>query len=166
MADVQDLKSSLLYVLKFETATQAICIDRHSIRGATMTADTPCESPWKKEIRKLKEKILDLMARHQNRRRRSITCWGCEEPGHLRSNCPRDNKEDRSTKCWGCGGAGQIRNKCPRVNQKDPHRASVIESKIVCSLRKGSADGNVDAPKRRPCPQNSKYSSRARARES
>ncbi|GFW33576.1 uncharacterized protein TNCV_2211081 [Trichonephila clavipes] len=52
MADVQDLKSTLLYALKFEAATQASCIDHHFIRGARMTADASCESPWRKEIKK------------------------------------------------------------------------------------------------------------------
>ncbi|GFS48648.1 retrovirus-related Pol polyprotein from transposon 412 [Trichonephila clavipes] len=60
--------------------------------------------------------------------------------------------------CWGCGGAGHLRNNCPRVNQKDPHRANGIESKKVCSHQKGSADGNIEAPSRRPCTENSKYS--------
>ncbi|GFW52376.1 uncharacterized protein TNCV_4115801 [Trichonephila clavipes] len=108
MADVQDLKSALLYALKVEAATQASCIDRHSIRGARVTADAPCESPRRKEVKKLKEEIQDLIAQRQNRRRRSITCWGCGETGHLRSNCPRNDKENRSTKCWRYGGAGHL----------------------------------------------------------
>ncbi|GFS76808.1 uncharacterized protein TNCV_4424121 [Trichonephila clavipes] len=160
MVDFQDLKSALLHALKFEAATRASCIESHSIRRARVTADALCESLWRKEIRKLKEEIQDLVALRQNRRRRSITCRGCGKPGHLRSNCSRNNKEDRSTKCWGCGGAGHLRNNCSRVNQKDPHRASVIESKKACSHRKESADGNIDAPSRRSCPENSKYSLR------
>ncbi|GFX54166.1 retrovirus-related Pol polyprotein from transposon TNT 1-94 [Trichonephila clavipes] len=56
ITDFQDLKSAL----KFEVATQASCIDRHSIRGARVTADAPCESPWRKDIKKLKEEIQDL----------------------------------------------------------------------------------------------------------
>ncbi|GFV10940.1 retrovirus-related Pol polyprotein from transposon 412 [Trichonephila clavipes] len=99
-----------------------------------------------------------LVAQRQNRRKRSIRCCGWGEPQHLGSNCPRNDEEDRSTKYWGCGGAGHIRNNCPRVNQKDPHRASVMELKKECSHRKGSADGNIDAPPRRHFPENSKYS--------
>ncbi|GFT83229.1 uncharacterized protein TNCV_3425431 [Trichonephila clavipes] len=53
MADVQDLKSAL----KLEATTQASCTDRHSIRGARMTADASWESPWKMEIKKLKQEI-------------------------------------------------------------------------------------------------------------
>ncbi|GFV40060.1 uncharacterized protein TNCV_1459121 [Trichonephila clavipes] len=88
MADVQDHKSSLLYALKFDAANEASCRDRFSIREGRVTADEPCESRCIKEIEKLKEEIQDLMAQLQNRRRRSITCWGRGEPGHLRSNCP------------------------------------------------------------------------------
>ncbi|GFT08223.1 uncharacterized protein TNCV_3481671 [Trichonephila clavipes] len=50
MADVKDLKSTLLYALKVEAPIQASCIDRHSIREARVTADEPCESPCIKEI--------------------------------------------------------------------------------------------------------------------
>ncbi|GFX80096.1 uncharacterized protein TNCV_2107421 [Trichonephila clavipes] len=158
MADFKYRKSALLYALKVETAIQASCIDRHSIQEARVTADEPCESRCIKGIEKLKEEMQALIAERQNRRRRSITCWGCGESGHLRSNGPRNNKKDRSTKCWGCGGAGHLRNNCPRVNQKDPHRTNGIESKKVCSHQKGSADGNIEAPSRKPCTENSKYS--------
>ncbi|GFW20512.1 uncharacterized protein TNCV_4547791 [Trichonephila clavipes] len=144
MADVKDLKSALLYALKVEAATQASYIDRHSIQEARVTADEPCESRCMKKIEELKEEMQALKAQQQNRSRRSITCWGCGESGHLRSNCPRNNKEDRSTKYWGCGGEGHLRNNCPRVNQKNPHRANVIESKKVCSHQKGLAHGNIE----------------------
>ncbi|GFV98976.1 uncharacterized protein TNCV_3390391 [Trichonephila clavipes] len=76
MIDVQDLKSALLYALKLEVATQASRRDHNFIRRARVTADAPYESPWRKEIKKLKEEIQDLMAQLQNRRRRSITCCG------------------------------------------------------------------------------------------
>ncbi|GFV15316.1 uncharacterized protein TNCV_4833441 [Trichonephila clavipes] len=45
MADVQDLKSALLYALKLEAATQASRRGRQFIRGARVTLDAPCESP-------------------------------------------------------------------------------------------------------------------------
>ncbi|GFS55134.1 uncharacterized protein TNCV_204591 [Trichonephila clavipes] len=67
-----------------ETAIQASCIDRHSIQEARVTADEPCESRCIKGIEKLKEEMQALIAERQNRRRRSITCWGCGESGHLR----------------------------------------------------------------------------------
>ncbi|GFT39774.1 uncharacterized protein TNCV_4869421 [Trichonephila clavipes] len=56
MANLQDLKSAVLYALKMEVATQASCRDRHFIRGARVIADAPCESPC---IKKMKEEIQD-----------------------------------------------------------------------------------------------------------
>ncbi|GFY07282.1 uncharacterized protein TNCV_5084691 [Trichonephila clavipes] len=102
MAVFKDFKYALLYSLKIEAATQASCIDRHSIREARVMTDEPCESRCIKEIEKMKEEMQALISQRQNRRRGSITCWGCGESGHLRSNCPRNKKEDHSTKCWGC----------------------------------------------------------------
>ncbi|PRD20425.1 UNVERIFIED_CONTAM: hypothetical protein NCL1_54662 [Trichonephila clavipes] len=103
MAGFKDLKSALLYALKGEATNEASCRDSHSVRGAT---DVPCESPWWKEIEKLREEIQDLMAQRQDLKRRRITCWGCGGAGHLRSSCPRINKEDHNIKCWVCGRTG------------------------------------------------------------
>ncbi|GFY24088.1 uncharacterized protein TNCV_1011411 [Trichonephila clavipes] len=74
MAYVQDLKSALLYALKVEAANEANYSDSHSVRGARVTTDAPCESPWRKEIEKLRKEIQNLMAQRQNLRRRRITC--------------------------------------------------------------------------------------------
>ncbi|GFU23035.1 hypothetical protein TNCV_3514931 [Trichonephila clavipes] len=79
------------------------------------------------------------------------------EPGMEEVTAPGTIREDHSTWYWGCGGAGFLRNNYPGVNQKDPHRASVIESREVCSQRKGSADGTINGPSREPCPENSKH---------
>ncbi|GFU43590.1 uncharacterized protein TNCV_3728331 [Trichonephila clavipes] len=155
MADVQDLNPALLYALKVEAANEANCRDSHSIRGARVTTDAPCESPWRKEIEKQREEIQDLLAQHQNLRRRKITFWGCGGAGHLRSSYPRINKEDHNIKCWGCGRTGHVRSNYPRVNQEDPCRTSVTESKKVCSNRKGS-DENGDIRLKRPCSESSK----------
>ncbi|GFU59986.1 uncharacterized protein TNCV_3237721 [Trichonephila clavipes] len=140
MADVQDLKSALLYALKVEAANEASYSDSHSVRGARVTTDASCESLWRKEIEKLRKEI--------------ITCWGCGGAGHLRSSCPRINK-DHNIKCWGCGRVEHVGSNCPRVNQEDPCRTSVTESKKVCSNRKGS-DENVDVRSKRPCSESSK----------
>ncbi|PRD21791.1 UNVERIFIED_CONTAM: hypothetical protein NCL1_50831 [Trichonephila clavipes] len=45
MADVQDLKSVLLYALKLKATTQAHHRDRYSIQEARVTVDAPCEFP-------------------------------------------------------------------------------------------------------------------------
>ncbi|GFT69150.1 uncharacterized protein TNCV_2566071 [Trichonephila clavipes] len=123
MADVQDLKSAL----KVEATNEASCRDSHLVRGARVTTDAPCESPWRKEIEKLREEIQNLMAQRQNLRRRRITCWVCGGAEHLRSSCPRINKEDHNIKCWGCSRTGHVRSNFSRVNQEDPCRTSVTK---------------------------------------
>ncbi|GFS73486.1 uncharacterized protein TNCV_1101891 [Trichonephila clavipes] len=117
MADIQDLKSALLYALKVEAANEASCRYNHSVRGARVTTDAPCESPWRKAIEKLREEIQDLMAQRQNLRIRRITCWGCGGAGHLRSSCPRI-KKDHNIKCWvnrkgSTDENGDVRSKIP-----------------------------------------------------
>ncbi|GFX64796.1 hypothetical protein TNCV_4192911 [Trichonephila clavipes] len=66
MADVQDLKSALLYVLKLEAATQASRRDHRSIRGARVTLDAPWESPCKSDIEKLRDAFQAFKAQRQN----------------------------------------------------------------------------------------------------
>ncbi|GFW03991.1 uncharacterized protein TNCV_2051071 [Trichonephila clavipes] len=156
MADVQDLKSTLLYARKLDAANEASCRSRLYIRGIKVNADTSCEYPWINQIEKLRGEMLDLMVQRQNRRRRRITCWGCEEAEHLRSSCPRINKEDRNIKCWVCGKTGHERSMCPQVNQEGFCRTSVTESKKVFSHRKKSADENGDVRSRRPSSERSK----------
>ncbi|GFY03056.1 retrovirus-related Pol polyprotein from transposon 412 [Trichonephila clavipes] len=104
MADVQDLKSDLLYALKVEAANEASYRDSHSVRGAKVATDAPCESPWRKEIEKLRKEIQNLMAQCQNLRRRRIKCWeskkvcsnrkGSEENEDVRSkrSCSESSK--------------------------------------------------------------------------
>ncbi|GFU63704.1 uncharacterized protein TNCV_1509821 [Trichonephila clavipes] len=81
MADVQDLKSALLYALKLEAATQASRQDSHSIRGARGILDAPCESPWKSDIEKLDE-FQAFKDQRQNQEKRNFKCWGCGVTGH------------------------------------------------------------------------------------
>ncbi|GFX89645.1 uncharacterized protein TNCV_3710771 [Trichonephila clavipes] len=94
MADVQDLKSALLYTLKLEAATQASRRDGQSIRGARVTLDAPCESPWKSDIEKLRYEFQAFKVQRQNLEKRSFKCWGCGGIGHLRRNCPRSRKDE------------------------------------------------------------------------
>ncbi|GFT02340.1 uncharacterized protein TNCV_4624891 [Trichonephila clavipes] len=96
MADVQDLKSALLYALKLESATQASRRDCQSIRGARMTADEPRESRLLKEMEKLKEEMKTIKAGISNQDKRNFKCWGCGGMGHLRRKCPRARKEENT----------------------------------------------------------------------
>ncbi|GFV62217.1 uncharacterized protein TNCV_2034951 [Trichonephila clavipes] len=81
MADVQDLKSALLYALKLEAATQASRRDCQSIRGARVTADELCESRLLKEMEKLKEEMQTIKAGISNQEKRNFKCWGYSGTG-------------------------------------------------------------------------------------
>ncbi|GFU37115.1 uncharacterized protein TNCV_1555031 [Trichonephila clavipes] len=144
MADVQDLKSVLVrvYSLKVEAANEATCRDSHYIRGTKVTTDAPCESPWRKEIEKMREKIQDLMAQRQNLRRRRITCWGCGGAGHLRSSCPRIITEDHDIKFWACGEPGISADENGEVRSKTP--CSEIVKNLSISLRVEKKFGVID----------------------
>ncbi|GFX53960.1 uncharacterized protein TNCV_1154911 [Trichonephila clavipes] len=96
MADVQDLKSALLYALKLEAATQSSRRDLRSIRGARVNLDAPCESPRKSDIEKLRDEFQAFKAQRQNQEKRNFKCWGCGETGHLRRNCPRSRKDENT----------------------------------------------------------------------
>ncbi|GFX83560.1 uncharacterized protein TNCV_325091 [Trichonephila clavipes] len=87
MADFKDLKSVLLYALKVEAANEASCRNSHSVRGARVTTDVPCESPWRKEIEKLREEIQDLMAQ-QSKKECSNRKGSADENGDVHSKRP------------------------------------------------------------------------------
>ncbi|GFW87601.1 uncharacterized protein TNCV_4485661 [Trichonephila clavipes] len=92
MADVQDLKSALLYALKLEAATQASRRDYQSIREARVIADEPCESRLLKEMEKLKEEMQTIKAGISNQEKGNFKCWVSGGTWHLRRNCPRSRK--------------------------------------------------------------------------
>ncbi|GFV93287.1 integrase_H2C2 domain-containing protein [Trichonephila clavipes] len=142
LADFKDLKSALLYALKVETAVQASCRNSHSIRGARVTADVPCESPWRKEIEKLREEIQDLMAQRQNLRRRRIMCWGCGGTGHLRSSCPQINKEDQQSSAGGAVEPGISADENGDIRLKRPCLES--SKNLSNSLIVGKKFGVID----------------------
>ncbi|GFS65083.1 uncharacterized protein TNCV_1635821 [Trichonephila clavipes] len=96
MADVQDLKSALLYALKLEAATQASRKDHHSIRGARVIGDEPYESRLIKEMEKLKEEMQTIKAGISYQEKRNFKCWGCGGTGHPRRNCPRSRKGENN----------------------------------------------------------------------
>ncbi|GFW97621.1 retrovirus-related Pol polyprotein from transposon 412 [Trichonephila clavipes] len=96
MADVQDLKFTLLYALKLEAATQASRKDRHFIRGARVTEDEPCESRLLKEMEILKEEMQTIKAGISKHEKRNFRFWGCGGTGHLRRNCPRSRKDENT----------------------------------------------------------------------
>ncbi|GFY15076.1 uncharacterized protein TNCV_4493291 [Trichonephila clavipes] len=96
MADVQDLKSALLYALQLDAATQASRRDVYSIIRARITADEPYESRCMKEIEKLKEEMQALMTQRKKQEKRNFKCGGYSGTGHLRRICPRSRKEENT----------------------------------------------------------------------
>ncbi|GFW03983.1 hypothetical protein TNCV_2050991 [Trichonephila clavipes] len=72
MADVQNLKSALLYALKLEVATQASRRDHQTIRGARVILGAPSESPLKCDIEKLKDEFQAFKDQRQNQEKRNF----------------------------------------------------------------------------------------------
>ncbi|GFT84898.1 uncharacterized protein TNCV_2507361 [Trichonephila clavipes] len=77
-------------------ATQASRKDRHSIRGARVIGDEPCESRLMKEMEKLKEEMQTIKVRISNQEKRNFKCWGCSGTGHLIRNYPRSRKDENN----------------------------------------------------------------------
>ncbi|GFU16563.1 retrovirus-related Pol polyprotein from transposon 412 [Trichonephila clavipes] len=96
MADVQDLTSTLLYALNLEATTQASRKESHSIPGARVTADEPCNSRLIKEMENLKDEMEIIKAGISNQEKCNFKCWGSGDTGHLRRNCPRARKEENT----------------------------------------------------------------------
>ncbi|GFV62883.1 uncharacterized protein TNCV_3319081 [Trichonephila clavipes] len=69
---------------------------RQSIRGARVTLDAPCESPWKSDIEKLRHEFQAFKAQRQNQENRKFKFCGCAGTGHLRRNCPRSRKDQNT----------------------------------------------------------------------
>ncbi|GFU16585.1 uncharacterized protein TNCV_3624891 [Trichonephila clavipes] len=74
MADVQDLTSALLYALNLEATTQASRKESHSIPGAMVTADEPCDSRLIKEMENLKDEMQIIKAGISNQEKCNFKC--------------------------------------------------------------------------------------------
>ncbi|GFS58132.1 uncharacterized protein TNCV_1411171 [Trichonephila clavipes] len=97
MADVQYLKSALLYALKWEVATQASRRDRHSIRGARMTADESCKSRWIKEIEKLKEEMQNPRVWNFEPRKTQLQVLGMRRNGTPEKKLSPSKRKEENT---------------------------------------------------------------------
>ncbi|GFX07204.1 retrovirus-related Pol polyprotein from transposon 412 [Trichonephila clavipes] len=127
MADVQDLKSALLYALKGEAAKEASCRDSHSVRGARVTTHAPSG-----HLRSRCPRI--------NKEDHNIKCWGCGTTGHVRSNCPRVNQDLRRT------SVTESKKLCS--NRKGSDENGDVHSKRPCSESSKNLSNSLRAEKK------------------
>ncbi|XP_055944373.1 myosin-J heavy chain-like [Argiope bruennichi] len=98
MAETKDLKSGLVYAIKFEAAQQASRRDRHFIRGAEVKRD---EDPLLKVMTQLLEEFRGMKQRSGEEtgkfKRNNARCWKCGAEGHLQRQCQaRQDQRPRS----------------------------------------------------------------------
>ncbi|GFT02247.1 CCHC-type domain-containing protein [Nephila pilipes] len=85
LAELKDLKSALVYGLKYEAAQQASRRDRHLVRGAEITNSDPGMADTLKEMRDI---LLSLNVKYnRNAQKTKVTCWRCGAEGHVQRNC-------------------------------------------------------------------------------
>ncbi|GFS99682.1 CCHC-type domain-containing protein [Nephila pilipes] len=85
LAELKDLKSVLVYSLKYEAAQQASRRDRHLVRGAEITNSDPGMADTLKEMRDI---LLSLNVKYnRNAQKTKVTCWRCGAEGHVQWNC-------------------------------------------------------------------------------
>ncbi|GBL84677.1 hypothetical protein AVEN_191129-1 [Araneus ventricosus] len=140
--DLTDLKSTLAYSMKYESAKTALKISMHA-RPIKIEDNTGEEKDDKFEsLLRAFEKLLDrLEAGKKNapRRNPNVTCWRCYKKGHVQRECPSDNASRRNPNvtCWSCNKNGHIQNECQQITSTNYH--------------KGIPHGSEDALARRPC---------------
>ncbi|KFM74180.1 hypothetical protein X975_13494, partial [Stegodyphus mimosarum] len=127
MADVKDLKSALVYALKFEAAQQATRRDLHPIRAAHI------QEPVDQLMARLNDlaRQVNALQRNIGDKKPTVKCWNCGTLGHMRRNCrifkSSENKtddinrklnamrwksNDKEPKCWNCSAEGHVRKNC------------------------------------------------------
>ncbi|GFT28015.1 CCHC-type domain-containing protein [Nephila pilipes] len=85
LAELKDLKSALVYGLKYEAAQQASRRDRHLVRGAEITNSDPGMADNLKEMRDI---LLSLNVKYnRNAQKTKVTCWRCGAEGHIQRSC-------------------------------------------------------------------------------
>ncbi|GBM09074.1 hypothetical protein AVEN_248055-1 [Araneus ventricosus] len=121
LMDFTDLKSTLAYSMKFESAKSASKI---SIKARSIETD---DDTWKERddkfesLLKALEKLVNNLAAEQSapRRNANVTCWNCFKKGHVQRACQVNDVYSRK---WTCGRlAGRkipIVDKCPEKGLK------------------------------------------------
>ncbi|GBM01723.1 Glucosylceramidase [Araneus ventricosus] len=99
--DFTDLKSTLAYSMKFESAKTA---SKTSIHARSMETD---DDTWKERddkfesLLKALEKLVESLAAEQNapRRNPNLTCWKCFKKGHVQRACQVNDVHSRKLTC-------------------------------------------------------------------
>ncbi|GFU58770.1 hypothetical protein TNCV_3089111 [Trichonephila clavipes] len=87
MADLKDLKGTLVFAMKFEAAQQATRKDRHPIR-AVNESDTSNSSVERleRQMRSFMNRVEYLMSQKADGKK-TLKCWTCGREGHLQRSC-------------------------------------------------------------------------------
>ncbi|KFM68590.1 hypothetical protein X975_21038, partial [Stegodyphus mimosarum] len=142
MADVKDIKSALVYAMKFEVAQQATRRGHHPVRAVRV------HEPVDQLMAGLDDltRQVNALQRNTGDKKPTVKCWNCGTLGSMRRNCrilkSSENKTDdinrqlnamrwktcdKKRKCWNCGAEGHLRRNC-RTPQS-------TESKIISQQR-------------------------------
>ncbi|KFM65887.1 hypothetical protein X975_18860, partial [Stegodyphus mimosarum] len=127
MADVKDLKNTLVYAMKFEAAQQATLRDQYPMRAAN------AQEPVGQLIARLNDltRQVNALRRYISDKKPTVKCWNCGALEHMRRNCrtpqSTENKTDdintqlnamkwkrrgKKPKCWDCGVEGHVGRSC------------------------------------------------------
>lgn len=93
VADIKDLKSALVYAMKYEAAQQATRRERHPIRAAAIQDP---KHPIVARMDELEKRINDL-SRSIPEKKQSLKCWNCGGEGHIRRNCRKRQETGAET---------------------------------------------------------------------
>ncbi|GFY19661.1 retrovirus-related Pol polyprotein from transposon 297 [Trichonephila clavipes] len=109
MADLKDLKGTLVFAMKFEAAQQATRKDRHPIR-AVNESDTSNSSVERleRQMRSFMNRVESLMSQKADGKK-TLKCWTCGGEGHLQRSC-RACQGAETNSASQKGGVGKLIN--------------------------------------------------------
>ena len=109
--DVNDLEKTI------ERARLLLSLEeeRPTAVATVSTALSEVELKLRKQVDELAEQVAAL--RGEKSLPRSVTCYHCNQQGHVKRNCPAlKNRPLQSRKCFICGRAGHIAKNCLQEN--------------------------------------------------
>ncbi|KAL5517593.1 hypothetical protein EMCRGX_G003174 [Ephydatia muelleri] len=89
--------------------------ERPTAVATVSTALSEVELKLRKQVDELAEQVAAL--RGEKSLPRSVTCYHCNQQGHVKRNCPAlKNRPLQSRKCFICGRAGHVAKNCLQEN--------------------------------------------------